>query len=510
MRVLAVDVGSTAVKAGVVDADGRIEVVADVGHPTQRPGPGRVEQDPAHWWEGTVAAVRACGDAVRGIDAVAVTGQMQDLLLVAGDGPVRPALLYSDVRATAEHEALAAALGPRWAELTGAQPDATNVGAKFAWLATHEPGSVEAATGLLLGGHSEVVRRLTGVRCCDPTTAATTGLAVADGSSWALPVAAACGPDPRRLPALLPTITAPDSVAGVLLAEAAAHLGLPAGLPVVHAAGDAVATTIGIVGTGTGVPYAALGTSGWLGVLTAVRPDSPGVIALPSPGGTWLAVGPLPSVGATVDWARAELLGGIDPAALESLATGVCAAAHGLVMLPNLAGSRVPIADVHAAGTLIGLQASTGPAELAAAVLEGVAHALRQIADRLGVRGRPLAVCGGGSASDAWCAAIADVIDAPVVRADDTHAGLLGAAACAWTAVAGTPFPAPGAGPRSGAGPGGSVGSAPAVTRRFEPHPGRAAVHRRLADRIDAVAPELSPLFAALAAERSASTPPAS
>ncbi|HRE00007.1 MAG TPA: FGGY family carbohydrate kinase, partial [Ilumatobacteraceae bacterium] len=133
--VLAVDVGTTAVKAALVRDD---VVIASAERPltTTVGGPGQAEQDPEQWWSAVCELTRELGGHLRAdTDALALTGQMQDLVLLGAHGrPVRPALLYSDMRAVAEHDALVARYGARWAEAVGGQPDATNVLAKWEWL----------------------------------------------------------------------------------------------------------------------------------------------------------------------------------------------------------------------------------------------------------------------------------------------------------------------------------------------------------------------------------------
>ncbi|MGX6603301.1 FGGY family carbohydrate kinase [Micromonosporaceae bacterium Da 78-11] len=133
----AVDVGTSGVKALVVDQDGRILGRGSAGFATERPGPGRVEQAPADWWAAAVLALGACGPALSRVRVLAVTGQMQDLICVDEAGARRPAILYSDSRAGAEHDELSAELGVEWARRIDNEPDATSLPGKLAtWPAT--------------------------------------------------------------------------------------------------------------------------------------------------------------------------------------------------------------------------------------------------------------------------------------------------------------------------------------------------------------------------------------
>jgi xylulokinase len=473
-RVLAVDVGTSAVKVALV-TDGDVVAAAAADHPLSAPRAGWAEQHPDDWWRATVRAA----NLLRGrtsfddIDAVAVTGQMQDLVCLDGDGsPVRPAILYSDVRAAAEHERLGAELGPAWAAAIGATPDPSHVAAKWRWLVDHEPDHVGRTRTVVFGAAGAVVHRLTGVACCDPSTAATTGLYELDRRRWWPPAVDALG-----VP--VPAITDVGAVAGALSAAAADTIGAVAGTPVVHANGDAVATTIGVCGTLLDRPYAYLGTSGWVAVSTAQPRRVPGVIVLPGLAPRhWVAAAQLSVVGAAPDWAREHLLGGVTHPELDALAAeGGCAAADGVLFVPTLDGTR---AAPSATGVLLGVRRATAAATIAAAVVEGVAHAVRQLLMAVAPGAGELAVCGGASRSPALVQAVADVTGCQVVRVTAEHAAVLGAATAAHLAL-GAPVPTP-----------------PPAGDAIRPDEARAAVHRRVASTFDAVLPTMTPLLISL------------
>lgn len=475
-RVLTVDVGTSAAKAALC-VDGRIVDVASAGLAVDAPSPGWAEQSPDDWWLSLAEAITSLPDAHRtGLDAIAVTGQMQDLIAIDGDGDsVRPAILYSDARAADEHAELVDVLGPSWAAAIGAEPDVTNLAAKWRWLAAHEPATVAQTTIVLVGAHSEVARRLTGVVAADPTTAATTGLYDLGAGDWWPPVVEATG-----IP--LAPVRPATEVLGRLRGGPANDLGLEPGAPVVLANGDAVATTLGIVGEDIGRPYAYLGTSGWVAVGTTRRTPAPGAIVLPGlRPDHWITVAPMPTAGATIDWARRELLGGIDHAALDDLAASSCAIAHGVLFVPHLDGTRSPHAAATATGALVGARRSTSRAVIAAAVLEGVAHAVRELIDVVAFDATELVMCGGCSRSTVLRRTVADVTGLPVHGADDDHAALLGAVVAAHLAIGA---------PRLAMAPTG-----PSV----EPDPHRHAVHRRSAAVFDEALPTMLPLMTSLA-----------
>ena len=140
-----------------------------------------MEQDPEEWLEAFGGALRDMGFASCAPPAaIALSGQMQDVCLVAGGRSVRPALLYSDVRAVTEAEHVTRALGG--AEATAASlsnfKSAAGCLAKWLWLERNEPASLRAAERMVLGAHSFLAYALTdgAAVACDPTTASTTGL----------------------------------------------------------------------------------------------------------------------------------------------------------------------------------------------------------------------------------------------------------------------------------------------------------------------------------------------
>lgn len=491
MKVLAVDLGTTSAKAAVVD-DGTIVEVAEAPVDLAHPHPGWAEQDPAQWWGALVAAVRSLRGAAT-VDALAATGQMQDLVPVRGNGAesgvVRPAILYSDQRAVTEHGALADRLGTPWAEAALAQPDSTNVAAKWEWLRRHESSHAAATEAALFGGAAYAVWRLTGIASSDPTTAATTGLADVAAGTWWAPVVDATG-----IP--VPMMVSATSVVGHVTPSAATALGVRVGLPVVHACGDAVATSIGVLGSAVDTPYAYLGTSGWVAVFRPRPEPRPGVIVLPGPtADRWISVTPVLTAGGAADWARETLLGNVDIATFDRLAGSACAATDGVGFLSQLDGSRAPIADPHAAGVLIGVRRATGSGVIAAAVYEGVAQTLASIADLVvpGDNGSssvaPLAVCGGGARSDVWCQVIADVTGRTVRRVSDDHASLRGAASCAHEALGAGALPAAG------------------TLAAFEPRQDRRGQHLAMRKVLERLSSVLQPEFAALAAVRAGHQP---
>jgi xylulokinase len=136
------------------------------------------------------------------------------------------------------------------------------------------------------------------------------------------------------------------------------------------------------------------------------------------------------TAGGARDW-LARSIGEVNDDELDAVPPG----AHGLIFLPYLIGERSPWWDAHARGAFVGLTMTHGRAEMARAVLEGVAFNLRLILDILQEQGRAIPVVrliGGGARSQVWTQILADAFAKPIARLD------LDADATAWgAAVAG-------------------------------------------------------------------------
>ena len=476
--LLCLDLGTTSAKAALLDLSGRTLAAASAEYPTRHTADGGAEQDPADWVRAARTAIARSLPPAAGVAALCLTGQMQDLVLegeldadsapsvptpAAGSDPtpavdsagspaagsaadpardpaVHPAVLYTDLRAGAETAQLRTALardGVDWDALAGNLQDASSCAAMFHRLARHRPEVVARTRGLTFGPAGHLAHVLGAGLHCDPTTAAATGLLDARTRDWAPAVARAAGIDP----ALLPRLTrAAGEVVGRTGPSAAALLGLPAGVPIVLAPGDAGAATLGITGFRPGQDHASLGTSGWIASVRSAPAEAEVDGAshrLALGGGATLHICAILAAGAAAAWAREAYLGGADGAEADRL-LAAREAEHGrgptgLLVLPSLGGERFPVRDGALRGAVLGIDAATSPVDLYAATLEGVALALSHALDPADAsRGLPdadrvLPVVGGGAASAPWRRILADVTGRPVLQADGSDATLLGA-----------------------------------------------------------------------------------
>lgn len=434
LGLLCLDLGTSSAKAALIDLDGRTLAAASAEYPTRRTPDGGAEQIPADWARAARSAIARALPLRVEVAALCLTGQMQDLILEGERGAAAPAVLYSDLRAVAEATEIRAALdddGESWDDLTGNLQDASSCAAMFRRLARLSPETIARTRGIAFGPASHLAHVLGAGLHCDLTTAAATGLLDARTRDWSPAVARAAGIDEALLPRLTSEV---GEIVGHTGESAHDLLGLPAGIPIVLAPGDAGAATLGITGFRPGQDHASLGTSGWIAsVRTAQRaPLADGAShRLALAGGAELHISAVLSGGATAAWAREAYLAGADAAGadqrLEAREGELGRGPTGLLVLPSLGGERFPVRDDALRGAVLGIDATTGPIDLYTATLEGVALALSHALDPADA-GRVLPVVGGGAASASWRRILADVTGRPVVGADGTDATLLGAA----------------------------------------------------------------------------------
>lgn len=232
MRLLGIDLGTGSVKLVTLDADGVERAVASEPYALSSPQPGWAEIAPDTWWHALVrAAERLPADERAQVAAIGFSGQMHGVVPLDGDGrPVRPALLWPDTRAVRETDP---ASWPDAGRSAAANPIAPGMaGPLLRWLAAHEPHTLRAARWVVQP--KDWLRiALGGDVAADPSDACATALATPDGD-WDIALIDALGlPADRFAP-----VRASSARCGVLAANAAAALGLPAGVPLTTGAAD--------------------------------------------------------------------------------------------------------------------------------------------------------------------------------------------------------------------------------------------------------------------------------
>jgi len=448
MSIVAHDLGTSGCKASLHDDAGRLLGSATVPYLVSYGPAGEAEQDPEDWARAAATATRqlleTTGHPADEVDGVVLSGHMQGMVLLdAALDPVRPAMIWADRRSTAQAEQVGRAIDP--AEVyrrTGHRLSESYTLSKALWVAEEEPDLLARAAHLVQA-KDFVVARLTGTAVTDPSDASGTNVFLLEERRWWTELAEAVGLPPRLLPDVVPSTT----VVGPLTSEAAGATGLRAGTPVVMGGGDGPIASVAAGSLDAADdPYVCLGSSAWL-ALAAPRP------ALDPARRTmtfchvvperYVPIATMQSAGTALDWIAGavggDLSGGDVPlltgggvARLLDEAAGVRAAEDGLFFLPHLLGERAPLWTPNARGAFVGLTPRHGRAHLVRAVVEGVAHNLRDCRDALvaaGARIERVQAVGGGARSALWLQILADVLGVPVLRRSlDATANSLGAA----------------------------------------------------------------------------------
>ena len=434
---LGIDVGTTAVKALVVDESGSVVGEADSPLEVSVPRAGWAEQNPHDWWQGTVNAVRAaCANAgVSEVESIGLSGQMHSSVLLDKAGSVlRPAILWNDVRTTAQCQAIVDRVGKSGLRRMVGNPALEGFTApKLLWMRDEEPRLFDRARTLLLP--KDFVRlAMTGEKATEPSDAAGTLLFDVRRGRWSEEMVAALQLDRE----ILPPVRDSASVTGALTASAAEELGLRQGTPVVGGGADNAAAAVGSGVVERVAIQASIGTSGtMLAPIERPRAD-PGMrihLFNHAVADTWYLMGVVLSAGAALAWFRRVLSGqkgmGLSYEELIAEAAGVPPGADGLTFLPYLTGERTPHADSNARGVFAGMHTGHQRGHLVRAVLEGVAFALRdslELIRRLRVDVGEVVAVGGGARSTVWRQILADVFGVPVVTVAPSGGAPYGAA----------------------------------------------------------------------------------
>jgi glycerol kinase len=428
--VLAIDAGTTSVRALVVDPGGRVLGRARSGYALDYPAPGWVEQNPEQLWIATQGVVES---------ALTEAGLKPSDLCAAGITAQRSSCVVWE-RTTGK------ALSPlvSWQDLRGAQRALElqqqgyvvfpqSVASKLEMmLETIDHGRERMARGELAWGNvdSFLASRLSGgeAHITDPSQACTTGYYDLTTGGWNAAMVELQGLDPASFPLIV------DSN-GRLGVTAKSVLGAEVTLGAIIGDQQCAAIAQGCRKPGDGkITY---GTSGSFDVHTGsrimdVQGTYPLVLIRQNGETSYCVEGMVITAGAVFDW-LADGLGAMEnPAQAGALAASV-KDTHGVYMLPALQGLGAPYLDLERSALIGGLTRGATKAHVARAAMEGIAFRVREMLDRIyedsGLpRPSTLAADGGASANDLFMQIQADALGQPVERMAPIEATAFGAA----------------------------------------------------------------------------------
>jgi len=428
---LGIDLGTSSVKALLIDGAQAIVDSASAEVALSRPHQGWSEQDPADWIAATEKALAGLQRnhpaemaAVRGIG---LSGHMHGATLLGADNEVlRPCIMWNDVRSHAEAAALDA--DPRFRAITGNIVFPGFTAPKLVWVKKNEPDVFARVRKVLLP--KDYLRFwLTGEHISEMSDSAGTSWLDTGARAWSSELLAATDLSEDHMPSLVEG----SEPGGQLRAEIASRFGLPAGITVAGGAGDNAAAAIGMGTIHDGSAFASLGTSGVLfAANNAYLPNAESAVhafchALPN---TWHQMGVILSATDSLNWY--EKITGVDAAELTGAVGETLMDPSGVIFLPYLGGERTPHNDASIRGVFAGIGHESGQDVLTRSVMEGVCFAFRDCLEALKEAGTTLdraTAVGGGSRSTYWLKLMATVLGVPVeVPAEGDFGAAFGAA----------------------------------------------------------------------------------
>jgi xylulokinase len=458
--VLAIDLGTSGAKVGLVNLQGQVVSCAGGSYETRFLPGGGVEQDPLEWWS---VITRSARDALHaaGVDpemvaAVGVTSQWSVTVALDANGdPLMDAISWMDSRGSVYNQELVGGFPSlqgyqalklyKWISRTGNAPTLSGADSLGHILfIKHERPEIYQKTETFLEPMDYINFRLTGRRCATQNSAFACMMVDNQrlgNTDYDPQLLIMGGLERGKLPDLIPV----DGIVGNLSPQAAAELGLSTSTQVISGAGDNATSVIGAGAVADFEAAAVLGTSGYLAFHQPFKKTdvlhmiSSMPSALPD---RYLFLADTGNTGRVVDSYLKNLVYVEDaflPAqdmsnrydALDQIAGQVQPGSQGVLFMPYFMGSLAPSEDPTMRGGFLNLSNTTTRAHLTRALLEGIAYNWRWLKEAaqamVGHTFKNWRLSGGGALSPAWCQIMADVMGIPMLQqSDPRHNNVLG------------------------------------------------------------------------------------
>lgn len=416
MLFIGIDLGTSAVKLLLMDAQGNILKIISKEYALSFPHPGWSEQNPTDWYDQTMLGLK---ELLEGCDKSSVAGisfggQMHGLVaLDANDQVIRPAILWNDGRTTKQVAYLNDVIGKeKLSSYTANIAFAGFTAPKILWMKEEEPENFARIAKIMLP-KDYLAYRLSGSFCTDYSDASGMLLLDVEHRKWSEEMLEICGITKEQLPHLYESY----EVVGTLRPEVADELGLSAGVKVIAGAGDNAAAAVGTGTVGDGACNISLGTSGTIFISSKTfGVDAQNALhSFAHADGNYHLMGCMLSAASCNKWWMDQILQEKDYVTAQKDIT-VLGQNH-VYFLPYLMGERSPHNDPLARACFVGMSMDTTRADMIQAIFEGVAFAMRdslEVARSQNIEIRRTKICGGGAKSPLWCKIMANVLNLQV------------------------------------------------------------------------------------------------
>ena len=436
--VIGVDGGTESIRAGVFDLSGNPLAFASVTYPTNFPNPGWAEQNPEDWWNALGGAVRrAVIDAnvsKQEILGICLDTTCCSVVTLDGAGnPLRPALIWMDMRSAPQTEQVLATADPALkVNSNGGGPvSAEWMIPKSLWIQQEEPEIFEKAE-TVCEFQDYLNLHLTGKRVASINNVSVRWHYRPGWGGWARSMVESLGMSEllKKWPAIV--LRLGEEIGG-LTSKAAAHLDLPKGVPVLQGGADAF---IGMIGLGVVNPGSLAFITGSSHLHLGLSPQAFhgqgiwGTYADAVIPGLHVVEGGQTSTGSVVSWIR-RTLGNPSYEELNHEAAELEPGSEGVVIQEHFQGNRTPHTDPLSRGVISGLTLKHGRGHLFRAALEGIAFGTELILETMrnnGFAAETVVLAGGATRSDLWLQIHADVSNLPLTLTKVPDAPALGSA----------------------------------------------------------------------------------
>ena len=441
--LLGIDIGTSSVKAVVIDPLGRIVAQASYDHSLQALHPGWAEESPEDWWKNTILAVRDClahpDVSPECIAGIGTTGMVPAVVLLDRKRkPLRLSIQQNDARSADEITEFNHKFDPqRFFQITGSSLSQQSVGPKCIWLERYEPRIWEKVD-CIIGSYDYINLCLSGMSSLERNWALESGLYDINTQAWSQPLLDLFGIERN----LFPPIQDPSDIIGRLTPDSASILGLLAGTPVVAGSADHVAAAFAAGIQHEGDLLVKFGSAGDI-LYSCDHPvtDQRLFIDYHDIPGKYLLNGCMASSGSLLRWFVEQFCQADMPDAqkahmdiyqyLDGKAESIAPGSEGVIILPYFLGEKTPVFDAQARGVLFGLTLFHTRNHLYRAVLEAVVYGFKhhvKILRALGLPVRRVLVSEGGAKSPLWRQITADALNSSVYFLKDNPGAALAAA----------------------------------------------------------------------------------
>ncbi|MEG1650249.1 MAG: xylulokinase [Oscillospiraceae bacterium] len=435
--LMGIDIGTSSLKTIIIDECGNVKSISARSYQYDSPHAGYAEQDPEVWWRACVETVREAlaESGIKGEDikGVGFSGQMHGAVLLDKDlRVIRPAILHCDARSGEQVRNMNKILGyDRICNLV-LNPIYTGfLLTSLIWVRDNEPHNYDRVYKVCLP-KDYIKLKFTGMVTSDFSDASATMAFDIKNNCWSEEILNIFKISPEIFPECFDT----DAVVGYVSAQAAGETGLSISTAVVAGGGDQVMQSIGNGVTDMRTATANIGSSGQV-CYQSNQPITNRQLSTNTfcgfKRGRWIVMGAIMHAGLSLKWFNG-LFEKTDYMMLDAQAAKVPPGSGGLIFLPYLNGERTPHINPNLSAMFIGCNISTGRAEMARSVMEGVSFAMMQcmeVCEQLGLNADSVVASGGGAHSPLWLQIQSDVYGLPLRVADTDEQASLGAAIAA-------------------------------------------------------------------------------